>query len=666
MVLDGIVTDNEQSTEYIVEKYRSDNKKNNVLGIALFPEAASCYKRHNSPFINVDDYVDDDEHRNIAEKCTEFAISLNQNLESGSSFTYKNLDLLKNHNFYSYLRISNIFYLFTAFKNIFKENKFGKIYVPEFKIDHVNYLDPRPRSILTASLKSICQTEGITLDLIPLPSDMNCNDRLYGLDLNTYSHLPGKLSEFFKLNARRWRTDKKEVYLRIVDKIKKNTNHHKHKKQEKIVDTSSVLYISSDLNIFGEIINSDRLSHVTHLIFNPFSGDGIYKVQKNAIYFDAGYLTKYFGDIEVSESIKSFISSAKEKFASLASSNDIRKKFVYKGYCYFDILTAILGIYLNKSFINILKIYSAFEKFVDNNNVLLAVERNLWNDPSSDSIFHVLKSKGIKTASIPHGQNIINKETAAINRGFLFFKSDIFFSSGSDFVKAITDHGFRSKKSNYITGYDYIKSERKIKNPLSKRLRKFSLGLARNKHQVIFPFHFGWPHLTRANGLTYFEEYQFVKKLIRLFQGTDFQLVIKGKAQTIPDKNYLQLLNNAYPNTVYRVGPMNLFLTVTEIMINYNSNSGFDALYAGVPVIYCSPHNRDNWYKPYASVDGNPNFFFYSKTVEEILPICEKIIEGEFPDWYDEKLKEVPGRLMVSQGKDAAENIAKVISSLIN
>lgn len=656
-----LFADDGKTAENLISKVVNISQIQDYVGIALYPEALSVFEEYGLKSINLDEYITRHEHEENGIEASNFIFHLNEKLglnpQSGHSFHFKNFDLLHSLHWLNYLIFGQIFYLFTTILKVLKDVRTTQVFAVNLKTSLKSPLESRPRSLFSEALTNICESREIPITFIPYDNE-NSVDLITGLDTSYYLYRNSTI--FFKLSKL---FTPRFALSPITEKISGLLPKRQDLSYRRDKTAQSILYLGH-LRYYYDIIKQFKLDSVHHICLDYSNWRTGYRHKwNNLTLLNIRYLLDNFLSEENKGSISEYNTMAQSAFKTIVQNSDIRNNFFYRDTCFYNIFLRYLRAFVSKSFLDNLKIYNAMKSFANTFNVKFALSYCGWTLPETFSIHEALKKNNVHTAYFSHGLNVVNKEIARIIRGDgSLLPCDILFAPGSEFLRGHVKNGLKDKDNNFVTGFPFYKKAKRIEVPYKKFILKKILGLNTEKKIILYPLTKGCPHLSRPNMCTYSEEYNFVRKLAKVFHiNNKFQLVIKSKHDTVPDQNYLKLFHDNYPNVVMRYGSLLNFLSITDVVINFNSSSGIDALLADIPVIYFKPHDRCDWFDPYASGNSEPNFFFKAENYEDILRLCNTITNGEFPQWYHGKMMDVPNTFLVAEGKEAAENIAMVI-----
>ena len=671
-----LFADDHETAEMLISQVVNDDRNINYFGVGLFPEATAIFEKYGMKSFHLDSYINSSEHKQNGIEASNLIFQLNQRLEldpgNGYSFNFDNLDLLYSCHFLNYLYFGYIFYYLITISNIIKKINPQKIYA--FDLRKSQKFSRRPRSLFAEALINVCENKKISFELIKT-DDVGSGDSLYGLNPSHYKYknsvFPIIISSIFKnqeaVTIRL--TNLFAGYFSPIQSILARSEKYflKREKNNYIINKSdrTILYIGPE-SYYSKIMQKLSSSSITNVCLNStYSEKSSFLKKGNVILINLRFLLDNFFDEEGKLTVAECSQNFKKMSDHIKKNKNVKKNFYYKGISFYNIFSEYLKFYVDKVFIENLKIYLAMKNFSKKFNVEFAFECGGWVQPETYSIHQALKSNNIKTAFLSHGLNVPDIKISPLIKGDgTLMPCDVLFAPGSEFLKGHVVNGLKDNKENYVTGHPFYNKGKKVRNPFRKYLVKKLLGLDAKKKIVLYPSLYGFPHLHRPNGVTFTEEFNFVKNIIMVLKKhKEFQFVVKSKHYTIPDNNYLELFNDNFPHALLRYGDLERYLSVTDVVINFNSSSGFDALLTGVPVIYKSPNGRGDWFEPYASKHNKPNYFLHAETYEDIPKICNNIMKGKFPEWYKDKMTEVPEKFLSYTGNESAKRIANIIKN---
>ena len=659
-----LFADDGKSAEYLVSHVINDDKMKSYVGVALFPEALSVFERNRLNSAILDDYINRSEHEKNGIDASNLIFRLNQMLGLDSatdhSFYFENLDLLHSVHFFTYLIIGYVFYYLTTIAKVLREINPKQVFAIDLvrPIESPLNLRSKQRSLFTKTLLCVCNYLGIPVKLLRDQSPYS-NDSISGLDISKYI-CRNKIRTYKSVGLVHRRRYLRQSLLNKCEAFLRHTNGEAHFERK---SSRGILYLGN-LSYYREIINVNQSSSTTQYRLDYSDSTNSYfdsTTKLNSL--NIRYLINHFFDKVDEERVNTYSVRTGNILRSIVKNDLVENEFVFNGISYFDIFYEYLDCCTDDAFTELLKIYLSMKNFSRKANIRFALAYCGWTLPQTYSIHQALKANNCFTAYFSHGLNIANRYIAPIIKGDgTVLPCDILCSPSQEFEAGHVKNALKDNRNNFVTGFPFYSIAKRTKNPILKYILKKALSLDCGKQIILYPLAYGSPHLHRPNGMTFTEEYYFVMKLIRIFnQNAKYQLVIKSKHVTVPDKNYLKLFERNVPKAVLRYGPLPYFLKVTDVCINFNSSSGFDALLAGIPVIYYKLNDRHDWFEPYASKNGKPNYFFYAENVQEIPNLCDDIINGNVPEWYEDKMKEVPGKFMPYTGHESARRIGRVI-----
>lgn len=657
-----LFADDERTAEQLVSHVVSRRDMDAFVGVALYPEARHAFEEAGLRCISLDSYAGREEETERGREASRVILELNDMLGLGdvnlNSFRYESFDPLYSYHFVNYYLLASAFLHIACIQKVLREIKPERVYAVDVRRPVEHPVDPRPRSMFIKVLVEVCDNEGITAHLIPCEHFIR-EDAITGLPVESYRYR----NRIAVWNFRRALVDGPH-HPRILRKVARYWGSGRKSGGVGRGFGKAILYVGLR-EYFNRVIARFRGTSVTNICLDYSDSTNGYCFRSgNVVLIDYKYLVDTYAADRDSESlIAAYGAASRTVLNKLVGNDEVRSRFRFKGVCFYDILADYLRIYVDRGFPENLKIYIAIKKFVREVKVRFALAYCGWTLPRSYSIHEGLKSEGVMTAYYSHGLNIVNKEIAESIKGDgTLMPCEILFSPGPEFEKRYVENGFKDDRNNYITGFPFYEKAKRIKGTAMKRVMKRLLGLNPDKRIVLYPLTYGQPLPARPHLVHFSAEYSFVKKTAETFREyEEFQLVIKAKHKTVPDRCYLRLFNDNYPGVVLRHGSLKFYLAIADIVINFASSSGFDALIAGVPVLYFKPYTHSDWFETYASGNNEPNYFLQAKSYEDIPRQCRKVVAGEFPKWYEEKMGEVERTFMPYSGATSAKRIAEIM-----
>jgi hypothetical protein len=668
MSISCLVADDQKSADLLVSQIVGIGSPTHYIGIALYPDAALSFEKHGLQCVLLDDYINGAEESERGVEASNFIFGLNEKLVVGSSnnalFSFEDFNVLHSMHYINYYIFSSIFYYITTLQKVLRDINPAKVFAVDLTLPISFPIDPRPRCLLTKTLIRVCEAEDIPVKLIERV-DTQSEDTIRGLSATKYIYRNSILASSLKRLLKGGLYN--QTIMRMLSRYIKTGSSRGERIKRPL--EKAILFVGR-MKYFEEIVKRLKKPSMVNICLDDVDSPRGYFVSKgNLIFTNYRHLVDEYLSTTDHESISEFGIMCESALGALTNDHELRRWFSFKGVCFFDIFLQYLKTYSNTCFLQNLKFYIATKNFAEVFGIRFALAYSGWTTPIHVSIHEALKAKGVRTAYYSHGLNIVNAEIADSIRGDgTLIPCDVFFAPGQKFLKGYTENGFKNGQYNYVTGFPYYKKASRKKGFQRERMAR-RLKLDYRKRIVLYPMTYKCPYLSRPHMVSLTAEYRFLKKIIAVFRKYDqFQLVVKAKhltvPVTVPDQSYLSLFNENYPRVALRYGDLGQYLSVSDVVVNFASSSGFDALLAGVPVIYFKPYKHHDWFEQYASVNGEPNYFLKANTYDDIPKLCGEIINDDHPRWYNAKMVEATEAFMPYTGDTSANRIVKVITQL--